>query len=65
MRAKILRSLPAWIWRRPFGVLVGPFGALLLTLAITFFDRMVTAIPNPSLLYPFVILAFAYGWGGG
>ena len=64
MRAKVLRSLPAWFWRRPVGLLAGPLCALLLTLAISSFDRLVTTIPNPGLLYPFAILAFAYGWGG-
>jgi len=64
MRDSALRRLPVWFWRRPLGLFGGPLCALLLTLAIDFFDRLVATIPNPSLLYPFVILAFAYGWGG-
>lgn len=64
MGERVRRSLPSWLWRRAVGFLGGPLAALLLTLVLDFIDGTVTTIPNPSLLYLFVILAFAYGWGG-
>ncbi len=64
MHDRTPRRLPVGVWRRPVGFFVGPLCALLLTLGIDLFDRMVSATPNPSLIYTFVILAFAYGWGG-
>lgn len=64
MRVRSPRRLPGWFWRRPIGFFIGPLCALILTLGITLIDRARADIPNPSLLYTLVILAFAYGWGG-
>jgi signal transduction histidine kinase len=61
MHQGVPRRLPSWFWQRPVGLLGGPLCALLLTLAIDLFNGLVTTIPNPGLLYLFIILAFAYG----
>ncbi len=62
--AELMRQLPAWVWRRPVGVLVGLCGVVALTNCILLFNRTIAVIPNPALLFILLILGVAYGWGG-